>query len=81
MFRDHDEAEARAWAKLHGFRAREVFETEAGIRMNTQHPHLFVPGKFYAVAITRDISAGLGVRTPASKKRSTPKKGTKRRRR
>lgn len=78
-FRSHSEADARAWAKLHGFPVRQLVVDGTIVRVTVTPPHLFVPGKFYGTPITKDISAVLGVRLPV--RRSTPTKSAKRRRR
>jgi hypothetical protein len=68
-------ASAKAWATLHGFRTDVLpagTPAPNSIRLTTNPPALFLPGKFYASPISADIQAILGIRRPRST-RSVPK--------
>lgn len=72
-------AAARAWATLHGFKTEALpnnAPTHNGVRLTTNPPALFLPGKFYATPISADIQAILGIRRPRST-RSVPKQSSK----
>lgn len=70
-------AAARAWTAMHGFRLPEFMGVD-GVLRATIHPlDQFVPGKFYKVTVSADITATMGVRKPvagAKKPAGTKKK-------
>ena len=76
-------ASVRAWAALHGFKSEGVLQGGVGsntMRLTTNPPGLFLPGKFYASPISADIQAILGIRRLRSTRSVRPavskRKGT-----
>lgn len=75
-------ASTKAWATLHGFRAdaSPTSSTGSGLRVTTNPPALFLPGKFYTAPISAEIQAILGIRRPRSTRSAVRQKETKRKR-
>lgn len=61
---------ALAWALMHGFRV----DTSKGVslRVTTNPPAAFLPGKFYSHSVSSDIQAVLGIRRPHSTRKKAP---------
>lgn len=67
---------AQAWATLHGFRSETPTMRGENIRITTNPPTAYLPGKFYAVSISADVQAIIGirvVRSTRSTRRPLPK--------
>ena len=70
---------AKAWAILHGFRvdASPPTQSGSGLRVTTNPPAAFLPGKFYTTPVATDVHAILGIRRPRSTRSAVRKRGAK----
>jgi hypothetical protein len=70
----------RAWAMLHGFKTGNIVTVAGGLKVDTNSPSIFEPGRFKTVTISSEIKAVVGVRkgshsTRPSRKSSIRPKG------
>jgi SNF2 family DNA or RNA helicase len=52
----------KAWSVLHGFKTGAVVNVAGGIRIDTNSPSIFEPGRFKTVTISSEVKAVVGVR-------------------
>jgi SWI/SNF-related matrix-associated actin-dependent regulator of chromatin subfamily A-like protein 1 len=69
---------AMSWALMHGFRVD--VPKGASLRITTNSPAAFLPGKFYSLPISSDIHAILGIRRPQGARKKAPAPVRKKRR-
>jgi hypothetical protein len=52
----------KAWALLHGFKVGSVVTVAGGLKVDTNSPSIFEPGRFKTVTISSEVKAVVGVR-------------------